>query len=47
LKSNLRDSGAREAGTPGSSSNAAGLIAMARMRANLKKNTGRSEIFEA
>lgn len=28
-------------------SNAAGLVALARMRANLKKSTGRSQVFEA
>jgi len=30
-----------------SASNAAGLVALARMRANLKKSTGRSQVFEA
>ena len=30
-----------------SASNAAGLVALARMRANLKKSTGKSQVFEA
>jgi hypothetical protein len=47
LQSTMRDTSDKETGNANASSNAAGLVAMARMRANLKKNTGRSQVFEA
>ena len=39
--------GTRSAANTAASTNAAGLVALARMRANLKKNSGKSPVFEA
>lgn len=46
-RSNPQKSGIRPTGNNTASTNAAGLVALARMRANLKKNSQKSQIFEA
>jgi flagellar biogenesis protein FliO len=47
MQANQKETEHREISTPNSASNAAGLVALARMRANIRKNSGKAQVFEA